>query len=234
MNCVDSEDGSLPKQKRRLSHKIELTRLRPPRLIKCQLRNDARIGGMSDVTDILLQLRDGNRAASERLLPTVYDELRKLANHRMTQEAPDHILEATALVHEAYIRLVDHSRTQQWDSRGHFFSAAAEAMRRILIEQARQRQGPKAGGGLRRIELSNVAPEIGTRKLDFLALDEALERLAGVDPRAAQLVKLRFFAGLKRDEAAEVLGVSLATVDNDWAYAKGWLKVELSDKEESS
>ncbi|MBI3863191.1 MAG: sigma-70 family RNA polymerase sigma factor, partial [Planctomycetia bacterium] len=131
------------------------------------------------------------------------------------------------LVHEAYLRLVDVEQAQHWDSRGHFFSAAAEAMRRILVEQARRKEGPKAGGNYQRVELSDVDPEIRGPQLDILDLSEALDRLEAHDPRAAQLVKLRFFAGLTRQQAAETLGVSTATVDNDWAYAKGWLQVEL-------
>ena len=188
---------------------------------------------MSEVTRILLQIEAGDQAAAERLLPSVYQELRRLAAHRMDREPNEHSLDATALVHEAYIRLVDVSQAQRWDSRGHFFAAAAEAMRRILIEQARRKQGPKAGGRHRHIELTGVEPEIAGPQLDLLALDEALVRLESSDPRAAQLVKLRFFAGLTRQEAAQALGVSIATADNDWAYAKGWLQVELSGASDS-
>jgi RNA polymerase sigma factor (TIGR02999 family) len=183
---------------------------------------------MSDVTQILSQIESGDSSAAEQLLPLVYNELRKLAAQKMAQEAPGQTLQATALVHEAYIRMIDTEKAQHWDSRGHFFAAAAEAMRRILVDQARRKAGPEAGGGYQRIELSNVDPEIETPHLDLLALSEALDKLAANDPRAAELVKLRFFAGLTRQPAAEVLGVSAATADNDWAYAKGWLRVELS------
>ena len=182
---------------------------------------------MSDVTHILSQIESGDPSAAELLLPLVYDELRKLAAARMAQEAPGQTLQATALVHDAYIRLVDVERAQHWDSRGHFFSAAAEAMRRILVEHARRREGPKAGGNHQRIELSDVDPEIRSPQFDMIELSEALDQLEKLDPRAAQIVKLRFFAGLTRQQAAETLGVSIATADNDWAYAKGWLQVEL-------
>ena len=182
---------------------------------------------MSDVTRILSQIESGDPSPAEQLLPLVYDELRKLAAARMAQEAPGQTLQATALVHDAYIRLVDVEQARHWDSRGHFFAAAAEAMRRILVEQARRKAGPKAGGSHQRVELSEVDSEIPGPQFDVLALSEALDRLAALDPRAAQLVKLRFFAGLTRQQAAETLGVSIATADNDWAYAKGWLQVEL-------
>jgi RNA polymerase sigma factor (TIGR02999 family) len=162
-------------------------------------------------------------------LPLVYDELRKLAAAKMAQERPGQTLQATALVHEAYIRLVDTEKAQHWDSRGHFFAAAAEAMRRILIETARRKSGPEAGGGLQRVEMSHVDPEIQKPGLDLLALNEALDRLASDDPRAAELVKLRFFAGLTNEQAATLLGVTARTAYADWAYAKSWLRVEMSD-----
>jgi len=186
---------------------------------------------MSDVTGILQSIENGNPQAAEQLLPLVYDELRRLAAAKMVQERPGQTLQATALVHEAYLRLVDVERSRHWDSRGHFFSAAAEAMRRILIDQYRRKQGPKAGGAFRRVELSQIEAELAGKSFDLLALDEALQRLAAKDPRAAELVKLRFFAGLNRQQAADALGVSLATADNDWSYAKGWLQVELSRDE---
>ena len=182
---------------------------------------------MNDVTRILSQMESGDPSAAEALLPLVYDELRKLASVRLAQEKPGQTLQATALVHDAFIRLVDVEQVQHWDSRGHFFAAAAEAMRRILVDQARRKHGPKAGGRLQRIELSSVDPEIRSPEYDILALNEALDRLETHDPRAAQVVKLRFFAGLTRQQTAEALGVSMATTDNDWAYAKGWLQVEL-------
>ena len=182
---------------------------------------------MTDVTQILSQIEHGDPAASEQLLPLVYEELRRLAAARLANENPGQTLQATALVHEAYIRLVDVEKAQHWNSRGHFFGAAAEAMRRILVEIARRKRGPEAGGGLCRVELSEVA--VGQEfKLDLVALSDALEKLQDTDSRAAELVKLRFFAGLTRHEAAEILGISVATADNDWAYAKGWLKAELA------
>ena len=186
------------------------------------------IAPMSDVTRILSRIEHGDSSASEQLLPLVYEELRKLAAAKMAQEKPGQTLQATSLVHEAYIKLVRSANDQHWDSRGHFFAAAAEAMRRILVDQARRKRGPKAGGRHNRIAWSDVAPEVAGPNLDLLALDEALNKLHDIDARAAKLVKLRFFAGLNRQEAAEMLGVSIATADNDWAYAKAWLQTELS------
>jgi RNA polymerase sigma factor (TIGR02999 family) len=182
---------------------------------------------MKDVTKILSQIQSGDPSAAEQLLPLVYDELRKLAAAKIAKEKPGQTLQATALVHDAYVRLVDFDRAQQWNSRGHFFGAAAEAMRRILVENARRKSGPEAGGGRCRVELPEVAAVHGPDQ-DVIALSEALEKLQTKDSRAAELVKLRFFAGLTRSEAAEALGVSVASVDNDWAYAKGWLKAELA------
>jgi RNA polymerase sigma factor (TIGR02999 family) len=181
---------------------------------------------MNNVTQLLQQIESGDQTAAEQLLPLVYDELRRLAAQRLAHEKPGQTLQATALVHEAYVRLVDGNQSQQWNGRGHFFAAAAEAMRRILIEIARRKRGPEAGGGHCRVELSDVADANGP-DLDLIALSDALEMLQTKDPRAAELVKLRFFAGLTRQEAAEILGISMATADNDWAYAKGWLKAEL-------
>ena len=184
---------------------------------------------MSDVTHILGQIEDGDGQAAEKLLPLVYDELRKLAAAKMTQENPGQTLQATALVHEAYIRLVDTEKAQHWNSRGHFFQAAGEAMRRILIEQARRKAGPEAGGGHRRVEMSQVAPEIQTPTLDLIALDEALDALASKHPRKAELVKLRFFAGLTNEQVAQTLGISARSAYSEWAYARAWLRVELSN-----
>jgi RNA polymerase sigma factor (TIGR02999 family) len=185
---------------------------------------------MADVTRILSRIEEGDGKAAEELLPLVYDELRKLAAQKMADEKPGQTLQATALVHEAYIRLVDNDKVQHWDSRRHFFAAAAEAMRRILVEQARRKSGPEAGGGLDRAELSVVDPEAPSRPpLDMLALNEALDRLASEVPRAAELVKLRFFAGLTNEQAATLLGVTARSAYTDWAYAKTWLRVELSD-----
>lgn len=189
---------------------------------------------MTDITRILSQLESGDPSAAEQLLPLVYAELRKLAAVRLAQEKPGQTLQATALVHEAYLRLVKNEPPQHWSGRGHFFGAAAEAMRRILVENARRKRGPQAGGRHHRVELLDVAAELPGPDLDLIALSESLDKLHLHDPRAAQLVKLRFFAGLTRREAAEVLGISLATADNDWAYAKGWLKAELGTRSISS
>ncbi|MEX0612834.1 MAG: ECF-type sigma factor [Pirellulales bacterium] len=183
---------------------------------------------MNDVTRILNAVEQGDAQAAERLLPLVYDELRTLAAHKLAQEKPGQTLQATALVHEAYLRLVDVDTVQHWNSRGHFFAAAAEAMRRILVDEARHKRSQRRGGNYQRIELSAVEPAVGVNQLDILALDEALHQLTALDPRAAELVKLRFFAGLTVSEAAKVLAVSIATAENDWAYAKSWLKLQLS------
>jgi len=191
---------------------------------------------MSDVTRILSAIEQGDPSAAEQLLPLVYDELRRLAAQRLAQEKPGQTLQATALVHEAYLRLVARPEgesgesAQHWNGRGHFFAAAAEAMRRIMIEIARRKAGPKAGGRHVRVELLDVPAELQQSDMDLLAMSEALDRLQAKDPRAAELVKLRFFAGLTRHQAAEVLGVSVATADNDWAYAKGWLKAEMAGR----
>ena len=183
---------------------------------------------MTDVTRILSAIEEGDPQAAEQLLPLVYEELRKLAAQKMAQEAPGQTLQATALVHEAYIRLVDVEKAQHWGSRGHFFGAAAEAMRRILVENARRKQSLKRGGGQQRIDLAEVrldeeAPE------DLLAIDEALEKLAAEDPDKATLVKLRYFAGLSTQEAADSMGISRATACRYWTYAKTWLYCELRD-----
>ena len=188
---------------------------------------------MNEVTRILSAIEQGDPHAAEQLLPLVYDELRKLAAQKLAQEKPGQTLQATALVHEAYLRLVDVEQGQHWNSRGHFFAAAAEAMRRILIEQARRKASAKAGGNFRRIDLSEVEPAIPGPQLDLLALDEALEQLEKTDARAAAVVKLRFFAGLTTPQAAEALGISLATAENDWAYAKSYLRLQLSDAGDS-
>jgi RNA polymerase sigma factor (TIGR02999 family) len=178
-----------------------------------------------DVTRILSAIEEGDGSAAEQLLPVVYDELRKLAAAKMAQENPGQTLQATALVHEAYLRLVN--TDQDWDSRRHFFAAAAEAMRRILVERARHKERIAAGGEYQRVELSQVAPEIAGPELDILAVNDALCELARVDPRAAELVNLRFFVGLTNQEAAKALGISVSTAYADWNYAKSWLRVAL-------
>jgi RNA polymerase sigma factor (TIGR02999 family) len=182
---------------------------------------------MTDVTRVLSAIEGGDPRAAEQLLPLVYDELRRLAAHKMAHEPAGQTLEATALVHEAYLRLVDAETVQQWNSRGHFFAAAAEAMRRILVERARHKRSLKAGGEFRRQELSDIQPAIDEPDLDLLALNEALDKLERHDQRQAELVKLRFFAGLTIEQAAAALGVSTSTADNDWAYARCWLRLEM-------
>ena len=185
---------------------------------------------MSDVTRILSAIEAGDPRAAERLLPLVYDELRKLAAQRLAQERPGQTLQATALVHEAYLRLVGGNPALRWDSRGHFFAAAAEAMRRILIDQARRKRSPKHGGSLRRVELDAgallAAPEDHAAE-DLLALDEALRQFEGEDPLKARLVTLRYFAGLSLAEAADALGVSVAAAKRHWVYARSWLYGKL-------
>jgi RNA polymerase sigma factor (TIGR02999 family) len=183
---------------------------------------------MIDITGILSAFEKGDSQAAEQLLPLVYDELRKLAAQKMAQEKPGQTLQATALVHEAYIRLVDGEKVRHWNSRGHFFAVAAEAMRRILVENARRKGGPKAGGRHKRVELSLVDPEIQGPQVDLLALSEALDKLAAKYPRAAELVKLRFFVGLTNEQAAKTMGISVSTAKSDWTYAKCWLRAEMT------
>ena len=182
---------------------------------------------MSDVTHILGQIESGDGRAAEKLLPLVYDELRKLAAAKMVQENPGQTLQATALVHEAYIRLVDVEKAQHWDSRGHFFSAAAEAMRRILVENARRKNRLKSGGNMQRESLDDIAIECGSSLDDLLELDAAIVRLEKKDPLAAQTVKLRFFARLNHQEIGEALGVAAITARQHWRYARVWLHREM-------
>ena len=181
---------------------------------------------MSEVTRILSAIEQGDEHAAEQLLPLVYDELRQLAAQKLAQEKPGQTLQATALVHEAYLRLVDVEKAQHWDSRGHFFAAAAEAMRRILIERARRKHSRSRGGRMRRVELDAgallVAPEDHAAE-DFLLLDEALRQFESEDPLKARLVKLRYFAGLSIQEAATALGISVASAKRYWIYARSWL-----------
>jgi RNA polymerase sigma factor (TIGR02999 family) len=188
---------------------------------------------MTDVTHILAQIEHGDDAAAERLLPLVYDELRKLAAAKLAHEKPGQTLQATALVHEAYLKLVDVEKAQHWNSRGHFFGAAAEAMRRILVNRARDKNRLKRGGHLRRIDLEKIEFALETPDDNLLALDEALTRLADENRPCADLVKLRFFAGLSLREAAAALGVSPSTADRYWAYARAWLFEELRSEDPS-
>jgi RNA polymerase sigma factor (TIGR02999 family) len=185
---------------------------------------------MTEVTAILSAIEQGDPRASAQLLPLVYDELRRLAATKLAQERPGQTLEATALVHEAYLRLVDQDQARHWDSRGHFFAAAAEAMRRILVEAARRKNRRKHGGGLVREPEERVVA-VPERPEQLLALDEALDRLTTANPKAAELVKLRYFAGFSNAEAASLLGLSPRKANQVWAYARAWLLEELGDDE---
>ena len=184
---------------------------------------------MSDVTRILSQIESGDPTAAEQLLPLVYEELRKLAAVRLAQERAGQTLQATALVHDAYLRLVDGKQVQRWNGRGHFFAAAAEGMRRILVERARQRQGPVRGGDRVRVSLDMACDIPDERGDEILAVHEALTALAEESPLKADLVKLRYFVGLSHQEAADVLGISRATADRYWAYSKAFLYAALED-----
>jgi RNA polymerase sigma factor (TIGR02999 family) len=185
---------------------------------------------MHDVTQILSQIEQGDPHAAEQLLPLIYDELRKLATQKLVLEKPGQTLQATALVHEAYVRLVDVEESQHWNGRGHFFGAAAEAMRRILVENARRRARVKHGGDRCREELAASEVAAPENCEDLLSLDEALERLAEHDSQAAELVKLRYFAGLTVPQAAEILGVSPRKADFIWSFARAWLRREIEDR----
>jgi RNA polymerase sigma factor (TIGR02999 family) len=183
---------------------------------------------MSDVTHILSAIEHGDPKAAEQLLPLVYEELRKLAAQKLAQEKPGQTLQATALVHEAYLRLVDADNAQSWNGRGHFFAAAAEAMRRILIESARGKAREKRGGDWQRVDFEELDVASSVSPDQLIALDDALVRLAALDHLAGELVKLRYFAGLALDQAATALGISPATAYRHWAYARAWLCSELS------
>lgn len=189
---------------------------------------------MTDVTRILNAIERGDAKGTDELFPLVYEELRLLATHKLAQEKPGQTLQATALVHEAYIRLMGDA-SENWDSRGHFFAAAAEAMRRILVEKARHRKSIKCGGQLNRVELQEFV--LGTQRTasaeDIIALDEALGKLQERDPIKGALVKLRFFGGLTNEQAAKVLGISGNTADRHWCYARAWLRVEMGKGEDS-
>jgi RNA polymerase sigma factor (TIGR02999 family) len=184
---------------------------------------------MKDVTSILSAIEQGDPHAADKLLPLVYDELRRLAARRLAQEKPGQTLEATALVHEAYLRLVEVERAQHWNSRGHFFAAAAEAMRRLLVERARSKHRHKHGGGRRRVRLGDM-PAVERSPEDLLALDDALTKLSAEDPPAADLVKLRLYAGFSVEEAADALAISRAQGYRHWDYARAWLRCALDDE----
>jgi RNA polymerase sigma factor (TIGR02999 family) len=189
---------------------------------------------MSDVTRILSAIEQGDPRAAEQLLPLVYDELRKLAAQRLAKEAPGQTLQATALVHEAYVRLVGAGEEQPWEGRGHFFAAAAEAMRRILIEAARRKGRQKRGGALKRVDLNSADLVSRSAPDELLIIDEAINKLAADDAEAAQLIKLRYFAGLSVEDAAEMAGISRSTAYEHWAYARAWLHRELYGEQERS
>jgi RNA polymerase sigma factor (TIGR02999 family) len=183
---------------------------------------------MSDVTQVLSRIESGDPKATEQLLPLVYNELRKLAAAKLGQEKPGQMLQATALVHEAYIRLVDVEKVRHWESRGHFFAAAAEAMRRILVDDARRRASLKRGGSLEQADFPELLAPVVDEQLDLLALEDALQQLETQHPDKARIVKLRFFAGCSLEETAEYLGISRATVQRNWAYARAWLYGRLN------
>lgn len=188
---------------------------------------------MSDVTQILLRIETGDRLAAAELLPLVYEELRRLAAAKMIQERPYHTLQATALVNEAYLRLVDQDEPQRWDSRRHFYAAAAEAMRRILVESARARGRQKRGGGLRRVDVEDYTDSTSSiSPAQLMELDDALVKLETQDPDVAQLVRLRLYAGLSTTEAAETLGLPRSTAFDYWKFALSWFAVELNDAPE--
>ena len=183
---------------------------------------------MTDVTEILSAIEQGDPHAGELLLPLVYDELRKLAARKLAQEKPGQTLQPTGLVHEAYIRLVDVAKAQHWNSRGHFFAAAAEAMRRILIDSARRKRRLRHGGGHRRLELDELDAADESAPQDILAVDEALEKLGGQWPEVAEVVKLRYFAGLTVEQTAAALGISVRTAHRHWAFARAWLYQKIT------
>jgi RNA polymerase sigma factor (TIGR02999 family) len=184
---------------------------------------------MAEISQILSKIEPGDLSAAEQLLPLVYDELRKLAAAHLAREKPGQTLQATALVHEAYLKLVNTEQAQRWDSRGHFFAAAAEAMRRILVDAARRRASYKRGGNRARVDLLDQPASFGADQIDLLALDEALRKLEAEQPEKAQLVILRYFSGCSLEQAAEMLGISRATAQRHWTYAKAWLYGQLSD-----
>ena len=183
---------------------------------------------MTDVTQILSRIEQGDSEAAEQLLPLVYDELRRLATAKMAQENPGQTLQATALVHEAYMRLVDQRAEQQWDNRGHFFAAAAESMRRILVENARRKKRFKRGGDMNQVPIDDVPIVTAEVHEDLIALDMALSRLQTVDPQAVELVHLRYFAGFSNADAARMLDISPRTADRAWAFARAWLHQEIA------
>ncbi len=201
--------------------------LRPPPRVTSRFRRGT-LARMTEVTRILSAIEQGDPHAAGKLLPLVYDELRKLAAQRLANEKPGQTLQPTALVHEAYLRLVGTEEERRWDNRGHFFAAAAEAMRRILVDQARRKQTDKHGGGCLHVDFPEDLAAAGPRSDDLLALDEVLSRLESHDPETAQFVKLRYFAGLSHQESADALGISRGAADRLWALGRAWLFRQLS------
>ena len=189
---------------------------------------------MPEVTRLLSAIEQGDPHAAEQLLPLVYDELRKLAALQLAHDRAGETLNPTALVHEAYVRLVDTDQVPHWNSRGHFFAAAAEAMRRILVDQARKKMSRKRGGGLERLPLEEIDIGVPQPAVDLLAVNDALEKFERIDKAAAELVKLRYYAGLTLPQAAEALGISSSTADRQWAYARAWLHAELRENDAES
>lgn len=189
---------------------------------------------MADVTQILSQIESGDPSAAEQLLPLVYEELRTLAQHKLANEKPGQTLQATALVHDAYIRLVDVQKAQHWNSRGHFFGAAAEAMRRILVNKARDKKRIKRGGSLQKVDLERIELALDTPNEHLLAIDEAIESLEAESPECVQVVKMRFFAGMSIEETSAAMGISASTAKRHWAYARAWLFDALRDDDTSS
>ena len=189
---------------------------------------------MNDVTRILGAIENGDPTAADQLLPLVYEELRKLAAVKLASEKPGQTIQPTVLVHEAWLRLTGTCVQTHWKGRGHFFGAAARAMQRILVENVRRKRSLKAGGEFKRVEFSEDLADLRGRAANILDVEDALNKLASLHPRKAELVRLRFFAGLSLAEAADALGISSSTADNDWAYAKAWLKVQISESDLSS
>ena len=205
-----------------------------PRQVISHLPHNLKVQTMNDVTQILSQIEQGDSSATEQLLPLVYDELRKLASARLAREKPGQTLQATALVHEAYLRIVDVEQAQHWNSRGHFFGAAAEAMRRILVNRARDKGRIKRGGSFQRVDLEQIELALDAPNEHLLAIDEAIELLEAENRQCSQVVKLRFFAGLSIEETAAAMGVSTSTTKRHWAYARAWLFDALGDSNTSS
>ena len=198
-------------------------------LFASTMGNSSEISAPNDVTQLLVDWSGGNQEAMDELLPLVYDELRRLANHYLAQERPDHTLQPTALVHEAYLRLVE-TRSRNFRSRAYFFGVASQLMRRVLVDHARKHRAAIRGGGLAKLSLDDVSDVPAGQELDLIALDDALNTLAGIDSRQSKIVELKFFGGLSVEETAELLGVSPATIKRDWSWARTWLYREIKQR----